>query len=152
MKAVALLCELSARGILLSFIGERLRVDAPRGAVTPELRAKLVVAKPDLLSELRTRANDPIFIDFETRSLAKLENVGGRRYARHPSTEALCLVARMPDGSVLEWKNGDAPPAELFHAVALGTPLVAHNAMKFDRHVWKVLGWPPAEWNSRGWR
>jgi DNA polymerase len=145
MRAAAFRSLLSAQGVFLSLSGDRLQVDAPRGAVTPELRAKLLVAKPYLLAELRTRASAPVVVDFESRSLAKLEKVGARRYARHPSTAALCLVAKMPDGTLLEWRNGDAPPLKLFEAVALGHPLAAHNA-RFDEQIWKMLGWPPAVW------
>jgi DNA polymerase len=146
MRALDLLSEMSVRGVLLSLAGDKLRVDAPLGAVTPELRAQLAVAKPDLLLELRARANAVIPIDFETRSLAKLAKVGGRRYARHGSTEALCMVAQMPDGSFLEWNHRDAPPRRLFDAIASGSRLIAHNAMKFDMHIWEMLGWPPAVW------
>ena len=44
----------------------------------------------------------PIFVDLETRSLCDLKDVGGQRYARHPSTEILALAALI-DGQVIVW-------------------------------------------------
>jgi tubulysin polyketide synthase-like protein len=49
MTASTLLADLRARGIKLSVSGERLNVDAPRGAVTPDLRTALVEHKADLI-------------------------------------------------------------------------------------------------------
>jgi len=86
----------------------------------------------------------PAFVDFETRSRADLKKIGGRRYAEHPSTRVVCGVYRRPlDGEWLtqEWIPGDPPPW-----FAPG-PCVAHNAMTFDRHMWRKLGWPePERW------
>lgn len=102
----------------------------------------------------------PTHVDFETRSKAKLKLIGGRNYCADPTTEVVCAVLRFPDGSELaysphlqvakglyvldsgrqivchrKWK----PPK--FHAVC------AHNGTTFDRHVWRMLGWPePREW------
>lgn len=95
----------------------------------------------------------PAFVDFETRSRADLEEIGGRRYAEHPSTEVLCAVLRDAEGSVVEWVGG-----EWFFVGGDGLPLLnfqppscaalcAHNAMTFDRHIWRKLGWPePERW------
>jgi len=146
VRAAQLLTDLAALDVRLHLVGDRLKVNAPEGVVTEAMRAELAARKGEIVALLRDRRGAPVFLDFETRSLAQLKEVGGRRYARHPSTEALCLVARMPDGSVLEWRRGDPPPARLFAAVAAGHPLVAHNGMKFDRHIWNRLGWPPATW------
>lgn len=49
MNAATLLTDLLHRGIRLSAFGERLNVDAPRGALTPDLRAALAAHKDDLL-------------------------------------------------------------------------------------------------------
>jgi DNA polymerase len=88
----------------------------------------------------------PVIIDFETRSTARLDQVGGRIYAAHPQTQVLCLVAYMPSGEWLEWTPTSEPPEALFNAVAAGAPIMAHNAHGFDRLVWKQLGWPDAMW------
>lgn len=94
-----------------------------------------------------TSSDDPIFLDFETRSLANLKEVGGRAYSRDPSTEVVCMVALLPDGTWVEWTPGQPPPEALFRAVEEGHPVAAHNAMFFDRLIWKSLGWPePKTW------
>jgi DNA polymerase len=87
-----------------------------------------------------------LFVDFETRSRADLKTIGGRRYAEHESTEALCavIVRETPAGDEWqEWRPGYAP-----RIGAAGTfDAVAHNAIGFDRHIWRRLGWPePRRW------
>lgn len=54
MTAVAaeLLTGLHARGVILTARGDRLRYDAPRGALTPDDKALLVRFKPEILSLL----------------------------------------------------------------------------------------------------
>ena len=54
MTAAALLDELQARGAVLTVNGDRIQVEAPRAAITPELRAALVEHKPDILRLLRS--------------------------------------------------------------------------------------------------
>ena len=51
-----LLQRLHDAGVILKVDGNRLRYRAPRGAMTPELRAALVERKPDLLYEYHERA------------------------------------------------------------------------------------------------
>ncbi len=50
----ALLAELAARGVGLAAEGDQLRVQAPKGALTPALREALAVHKPALLAHLAT--------------------------------------------------------------------------------------------------
>lgn len=88
----------------------------------------------------------PIIVDFETRALVRLEEVGGRAYARHPGTEVLCAVLMLPDGTVIEWTPAHPAPLAAFELVKRGVPVMAHNAHGFDRHVWQQLGWPDATW------
>lgn len=52
MTLEALLDECAARGITLSAAGDRLKVDAPVGAVTSELRQSLADHKAELLAYL----------------------------------------------------------------------------------------------------
>lgn len=88
-----------------------------------------------------------VFVDFETQSAAKLDEVGGRRYAADATTRVLCAVARLPDGSFVEWFAGQRIPAALERAVADGVPVAAHNAFGFDSYIWRRLGWPePDSW------
>jgi DNA polymerase bacteriophage-type len=88
----------------------------------------------------------PFLIDFETRSKAKLKGKGatsGRRYAEHPSTEVLCAVMNY-GGEYYEWTPAQGP---LFSSTEVVEIAAAHNAIGFDRHVWRVLGWPePKRW------
>ncbi|ATB51486.1 non-ribosomal peptide synthetase [Corallococcus macrosporus] len=56
MSTHALLTELSRLGITLRADGEHLRITAPKGALTPELRERLSAAKPALLTHLRDEA------------------------------------------------------------------------------------------------
>ena len=53
MSAAELLNELKSRGVSLEANGDRLRVDAPRGAITPELRRTLAAHKAELLGLLQ---------------------------------------------------------------------------------------------------
>ncbi|MBI4612181.1 MAG: hypothetical protein HY720_01080 [Planctomycetes bacterium] len=52
MTPIALLDRLAALGIRVEAEGDRLHIDAPRGVVTPALKAELVAAKPALLAAL----------------------------------------------------------------------------------------------------
>jgi hypothetical protein len=52
VTARELLATLRRSGIELTVHGGRLRVEAPRGAVTPELRRELREHKPELIAEL----------------------------------------------------------------------------------------------------
>ena len=53
MSAAALLDRLLAAGVELSVAGDKLHVEAPNGAVTPEIREELVAHKAELIEELR---------------------------------------------------------------------------------------------------
>ena len=56
------------------------------------------------------------------------------------------MVARKNDGRITTWTSGQSPPAEVHDWVHAGMPIVAHNAMHFDRLVWDSLGWPQGIW------
>ncbi len=51
MSPHGVLLEAQRRGINLAAVGHSLRVDAPRGALTPELRQAIAAFKPDLPAE-----------------------------------------------------------------------------------------------------
>ncbi len=103
----------------------------------------------------------PVFIDFETRSACDIDH-GGRRYAQHPTTEVISLVAKIdqrllvwmpglelegektigrelsvPEASVTLFSNSTVPD-ELVAAIQAGRPLCAHNALGFDAFIWKA--------------
>jgi hypothetical protein len=53
--AESLIRALSARGVRMSAHRDKLRVEAPPGVLTPELRCALAAQKPHLLAILNTR-------------------------------------------------------------------------------------------------
>lgn len=59
MSPAALLADLRARGVTLTAKGDRLRVEAPAGVLTPALRAVLVEQKPALMGLLTPPPADP---------------------------------------------------------------------------------------------
>lgn len=88
-----------------------------------------------------------LHIDFETRSAVDLKVVGLDNYARHPSTEVVCLGWAVNDEPV-ELDPGVGP--ELFYTVADlvndGVATLAHNAA-FELAIWNHIlaaryGWP----------
>ncbi len=110
-----------------------------------------------------------IKLDFETRSEADIKKVGTYEYARHPSTEIMCLAHLFDDEpEVRLWHPGfrdlsylqcvkkadrtedDIPPAlfpaELCDRVHAGELVEAHGSW-FERCIWhfqlaEKLGWP----------
>ena len=56
MSATAILAELHAAGITAHADGDRLRLDAGRGTLTPTLLSAVKSCKPDLLKMLRDRS------------------------------------------------------------------------------------------------
>ena len=107
----------------------------------------------------------PIFMDLESQSLCDLSAVGGRVYARHPSTKLLCACFSVDkeiylwspsESSPVAWPagfekrpfihhTGKSPPWWIEHLAK--RPWVAHNGDEFDSLVWIALGLPqPVEW------
>lgn len=95
-------------------------------------------------------------IDFETRSALPLKSHGSWQYARHKSTEAMCLAFLLPGvgQEVGLWHAGypdlfiaeSDPPTELFAFILAGGLVEAHNVF-FERVIWfhvmhKRHGWP----------
>jgi amino acid adenylation domain-containing protein len=70
-----LLAQLDAAGVRLQAAGERLRYDAPPGAVTPALRAALLEHKAALLDQLRAAALPGLPLSAPQRSLWFLESL-----------------------------------------------------------------------------
>lgn len=74
--------------------------------------------------------------------------VGAAVYAEHPSTRIITLSYFIPGSpGVSRWRPGDAPPVALFHWIAAGGKIEAHNVM-FERLIWfhvatRLHGWPP---------
>lgn len=56
MTAETLLAEVAALGVRLSASGDKLRIEAQTGAITPALRDRLAAAKPELIARLQAEA------------------------------------------------------------------------------------------------
>lgn len=96
-----------------------------------------------------------IFMDLETYSKADLSRVGGRNYAKDPTTEILCACWSV-DGVYHLWVphpcgkiNAKVP--YVLHTtrpnIPLDRPWVAHNGDEFDSLVWRAAGLPePVKW------
>ena len=73
-----------------------------------------------------------IWLDFETRSECDLKSMGVYNYARHPTTEVLCMSYAYNDEPVQTWRPGEPFPR-------LNGQIRAHNAA-FERLIfWHVL-------------
>jgi len=74
------------------------------------------------------------YIDFESRSECDLPARGPYNYARHPSTQVLCMAYAVDDGEVELWTPDQPFPREI-----LTHQIRAHNAA-FERLIlWYVL-------------
>lgn len=56
MSVIDLITDLAARGAHLSIVGDELRVDAPNGTLTAELRQTITDHKGELIEALRLRS------------------------------------------------------------------------------------------------
>lgn len=96
-------------------------------------------------------------IDPHTRKVSALvpkypgiQGVGAPVYAKHPSTEVLCLAYDLKDGKGPRlWKPGDPPPHDLFEFFAEGNIASAWNSI-FEYLIWEnvcvpKMGWPAIE-------
>jgi len=88
------------------------------------------------------------FIDFETKSEVDLKKAGADVYARHPSTDLLCLAYAFDDGEIQLWIPGNTPPVELLVHVKNGGEVVGHNVGGFETPIWNHVcvhkyAWPP---------
>lgn len=97
----------------------------------------------------RIRSID-VFLDFETRSRAKLvgkDSVGAWRYSEDPSTEALCLSYAFGEEEPDIWTAGQPIPKRLEKHILEGLPIHGWNAMSFERAIFENVmgpkhGWP----------
>ena len=96
-------------------------------------------------------------LDFETRSEVPLTGstgLGSYLYAKHPSTEILCMSFKLPSENFIRtWHKAyddliiaeSETPTELFNFIKAGGILEAHNAF-FEQCVWhfkcESKGWP----------
>lgn len=86
-------------------------------------------------------------IDFETRCVLSIKDVGAFRYTEHPSCEVLCCGYGPSESDIRLWiPYLDSPPEDLFEHINSGGILVAHNAF-FEQCVFRNVcapkyGWP----------
>lgn len=119
-------------------------------------------------------------LDFETRSACSLLDCGAWIYSKHPTTQVMCLLARLPHwptGETLAWHpempwlsldetvrrmgvdeddgiDAYARLGELWDWIGEGELVEAHNA-QFERFIWAnqmqpKYGWPAV--GHRQWR
>ena len=69
------------------------------------------------------------YLDFETTSECDIKKTGADKYARHPSTDIICMSYSIDGGPIQTWKPGDVLPK-------VTDPLIAHNAA-FDSAIWE---------------
>lgn len=86
-----------------------------------------------------------LHVDFETRSAVDLLSAGVDVYARHPSTDALCMAWAVNDQPVQLWRYGEPFPFSR-EAWEAADEIVAQNAA-FEIAIWthvceKKYGWP----------
>ena len=83
-----------------------------------------------------------IWLDFETRSACDLKTAGVYNYARHNTTEVLCMSYAIDDGPVQTWRPGEPLPHSICQALKWNGQIRAHNAA-FERLIfWHVLQMP----------
>lgn len=89
-----------------------------------------------------------VHADFETKSIVDIKKCGSDVYARHVSTEVLCMAYAFDDQPVRIWKFGEPPPNDILTFVANGGTLIGHNVGGFEYLIWNYVcvpkyGWPP---------
>lgn len=85
--------------------------------------------------------SDILWLDYESKSEANLPAVGSYNYARHPSTQVLCMAYAFNDEEPQLWwpATGDPFPPRVAAHFAAGGQIRAHNEA-FDRLLtWYVV-------------
>lgn len=87
-----------------------------------------------------------IFIDFETRSTCDLIKAGADRYARHESTQVLCMAYALGSSAVRLTVPGRNRKCPITGAITAGQLVSAYN-VGFERAIWRQImvkqyGWP----------
>lgn len=89
-----------------------------------------------------------IFLDFETRSRAKLSDVGAWRYAEDPSTRVLCLSYAFGNREPYIWVEGQQPPKKLLEKIREGYRIHGWNSTSFERAIFEVICGPKMGWDT----
>src|ERR1700690_1470343 len=83
MTAVSqLIARLRTNGVSLRPDGTRLIVDAPRGAITPDLHQQMMLVKPEILSALAAEAPGPREDSVATKAISEIGILLATSYLR----------------------------------------------------------------------
>jgi DNA polymerase len=86
-----------------------------------------------------------VHLDFETRSVVDIKKQGLDVYAKHPTTDILCVGYSLDDQPTKIWKRFEEVQPAFIDAVKQGALLVAHNA-QFELAIWNHVGVPRYGW------
>jgi DNA polymerase bacteriophage-type len=78
-----------------------------------------------------------LWLDLETRSQCCLKSHGLYQYARHETTQVICMSYAFDDNPVTTWFSEGAPfPASVLEYIKNGGAITAHNAA-FERQIFE---------------
>lgn len=86
-----------------------------------------------------------LHVDFETISAADIKKGGADLYARHPSTDILCMAFAFDEEPISLIKTGEKLPARVAEHVKAGGVVIAHNA-PFELAIWEHVGRRKYKW------
>lgn len=84
--------------------------------------------------------------DFETQSACDLKTAGLHVYAKHPTTDILCMAYAFDNEPVQIWRKGEPLPTAIHDHVVNGGEISGHN-VTFEYQIWNTVGvfrygWP----------
>lgn len=91
MNAQEILTDLQSRGVEITADGDKLRIRAPRGTITPEFRERLAASKPDIIAALAMPARP------------ELERICRRAVRDYPDVDADRLLAFLNEAQDPAW-------------------------------------------------
>ena len=96
-QAVSLVARIRSLGASISSDGARLRLKAPRGAITSELREEIVRFKPAILAELIGETPKDSRDRKSTKAVGEIATLLATAYRRHkPACSGNCDTADSP--------------------------------------------------------
>lgn len=99
MTPLQLFAELHRRGVVLRVSGDKIRFDAPAGALTPELRSELKERKGELLSLMRPADDNQQWSGWVQRPRMYDLPFGGKGSFVERSRQHLLLHGGLPPGA-----------------------------------------------------
>lgn len=86
-----------------------------------------------------------LHLDWETRGVLDLREVGLHRYARHEATDIWCAAYAFGDEEPLVWAPGQTCPPRIAEHIAQGGAVHAWNA-PFELELWNCIATPRYGW------